>query len=99
MAQGGEFAFVLYAAATAVGILDAEANAILTAIIIFSMVLTPLLLVALRYLMPAEKQDLQEVDIAEGLTGSCPHHRLWPVRSDFLPTAADTGRRHLHHRQ
>ena len=70
MAQGGEFAFVLYAAATAVGILDGEANAILTAIIIFSMVLTPLLLVALRYLMPEEKQDLQEVDIAEGLTGN-----------------------------
>ncbi|MGO7917427.1 potassium transporter, partial [Rhizobium ruizarguesonis] len=37
--------------------------------IIFSMVLTPLLLVALRYLVPEEKQDLQEVDIAEGLTG------------------------------
>jgi glutathione-regulated potassium-efflux system protein KefB len=70
MAQGGEFAFVLYAAATAVGILDGEANAILTAIIIFSMVLTPLLLVALRYLSPEEKQDLQEVDIAEGLTGN-----------------------------
>jgi glutathione-regulated potassium-efflux system protein KefB len=70
MAQGGEFAFVLYAAATAVGILDGEANAILTAIIIFSMVLTPLFLIALRYLMPEEKQDLQEVDIAEGLTGN-----------------------------
>ena len=70
MAQGGEFAFVLYAAAAAVGILDGEANAILTAIIIFSMVLTPLLLVALRYLVPEEKQDLQEVDIAEGLTGN-----------------------------
>jgi glutathione-regulated potassium-efflux system protein KefB len=70
MAQGGEFAFVLYAAATAVGILDGEANAILTAIVIFSMVLTPLFLIALRYLMPEEKQDLQEVDIAEGLTGN-----------------------------
>ena len=70
MAQGGEFAFVLYAAATAVGILDGEANAILTAIIIFSMVLTPLLLLALRYLMPKEKQNLEDVDIAEGLTGN-----------------------------
>ncbi len=36
MAQGGEFAFVLYSAATAVGIIDGEANAILTAIIIIS---------------------------------------------------------------
>ncbi|MBB3233270.1 monovalent cation:proton antiporter-2 (CPA2) family protein [Phyllobacterium endophyticum] len=70
MAQGGEFAFVLYAAATAVGILDGEANAILTAIIIFSMVLTPLFIVALRFLVPKEKQDLEEVDIADGLTGN-----------------------------
>jgi len=70
MAQGGEFAFVLYAAATAVGILDGEANAILTAIIIFSMVLTPLLLIALRFLLPKEKQDLEDVEIAEGLTGN-----------------------------
>lgn len=70
MAQGGEFAFVLYAAATAVGILDGQANAILTAVIIFSMFLTPLLLVALRYLMPVEKQDLEGVEVAEGLSGS-----------------------------
>ena len=42
MAQGGEFAFVLYSAALAVGIIDGEANAILTAIVIISMVLTPL---------------------------------------------------------
>ncbi len=45
MAQGGEFAFVLYAAAAAVGILGAEENAILTAIIIVSMALTPLMII------------------------------------------------------
>ena len=70
MAQGGEFAFVLYATATAVGILDGQANAILTAVIIFSMFLTPLLLVALRYLMPEEKLPLEDVEVAEGLSGS-----------------------------
>ncbi len=41
MAQGGEFAFVLYAAAHAAGIVNVEENAILTAIIILSMAITP----------------------------------------------------------
>ncbi|MHC1548176.1 monovalent cation:proton antiporter-2 (CPA2) family protein [Phyllobacterium sp. K27] len=69
MAQGGEFAFVLYATATAVGILDGESNAILTAIIIISMVLTPLAIIGMRYILPAEKQGLEDVDMAEGLKG------------------------------
>ena len=42
MAQGGEFAFVLYGAALAVGLLSPEGNAMLTAIIVISMMLTPL---------------------------------------------------------
>ncbi|HJU39410.1 MAG TPA: monovalent cation:proton antiporter-2 (CPA2) family protein, partial [Tahibacter sp.] len=42
MAQGGEFAFVLYAAAQAAGIITGEQNAILTAIVIVSMLATPL---------------------------------------------------------
>ncbi len=53
MAQGGEFAFVLYAAATAVGIFDAEANAVLTAIIIISMALTPLIVMLFDRFVPA----------------------------------------------
>ncbi|MGL5009875.1 MAG: NAD-binding protein, partial [Paracoccaceae bacterium] len=52
MAQGGEFAFVLYAAATAVGIFDAEANAVLTAIIIVSMAITPLIIMLFDRLGP-----------------------------------------------
>jgi monovalent cation:proton antiporter-2 (CPA2) family protein len=52
MAQGGEFAFVLYAAALSVGLIDGEANAILTAIIILSMVMTPLFVLAHDRLMP-----------------------------------------------
>lgn len=53
MAQGGEFAFVLYSAATAAGIVDGNTNALLTATIILSMALTPLAVLALRWVMPA----------------------------------------------
>lgn len=70
MAQGGEFAFVLYAAAAAVGLIDNQANAMLTAIIILSMVLTPLAIVALRRFTPRDEQSLEGVDVADGLTGS-----------------------------
>jgi voltage-gated potassium channel Kch len=52
MAQGGEFAFVLYAAATAVGIFDAQSNAVLTAIIIISMAATPLIVMLFDRMMP-----------------------------------------------
>ena len=52
MAQGGEFAFVLYAAALSVGLISAEENATLTAIIILSMVMTPLLVILHDRLMP-----------------------------------------------
>lgn len=45
MAQGGEFAFVLYAAAASQGILNATVHANLTAIVVLSMVLTPLMLI------------------------------------------------------
>jgi glutathione-regulated potassium-efflux system protein KefB len=70
MAQGGEFAFVLYSSAAAVGIIDANANSMLTAIVIISMVLTPLAIIALRALTPRSEQSLDGVDVADGLTGS-----------------------------
>ncbi len=52
MAQGGEFAFVLYSAALAVGLIDAEENAVLTAIIILSMGMTPVFVILHDRLMP-----------------------------------------------
>ncbi len=55
MAQGGEFAFVLYAAALDEGLIDAESNAILTAIIILSMVMTPVFVILHDRLMPKPK--------------------------------------------
>lgn len=70
MAQGGEFAFVLYSSAAAVGIIDANANSMLTAIVIISMVLTPLAILGLRALTPHGEQSLDGVDVADGLTGS-----------------------------
>lgn len=70
MAQGGEFAFVLYSSALAVGIIDGEANAILTAIIIISMVLTPLAIAVLRSFTPQDEQSLEGVDVAMELSGS-----------------------------
>ena len=52
MAQGGEFAFVLYAAALSVGLINAEESATLTAVIILSMVMTPLFVILHDRLMP-----------------------------------------------
>ncbi len=70
MAQGGEFAFVLYAAATSAGIIDAQANATLTATIIVSMVLTPLLVIAHDRLMPRNVSSMDGVEMADSLSAS-----------------------------
>jgi len=71
-AQGGEFAFVLYSAAAGAGILSASQNAALTATVILSMALTPLLVISLRWLMPkdGEAQSLDGIEHADGLEGS-----------------------------
>ena len=51
-AQGGEFAFVLYGAALAVGIFDPRVSAMMTAVVILSMALTPLVtLFVTRFLL------------------------------------------------
>ncbi|MGL4321911.1 MAG: monovalent cation:proton antiporter-2 (CPA2) family protein [Paracoccaceae bacterium] len=70
MAQGGEFAFVLYAAALAVGLIDGQANAILTAIIILSMVLTPLLVALHGRFMPMAQVSADGLDVADGTRAS-----------------------------
>ncbi|ARQ00798.1 monovalent cation:proton antiporter-2 (CPA2) family protein [Pseudorhodoplanes sinuspersici] len=69
-AQGGEFAFVLYAAATNAGIFTGLINATLTAAIIISMALTPFLVIALRWLLPAREQSFDGVEEAHDLSGS-----------------------------
>ncbi|MBC9176412.1 monovalent cation:proton antiporter-2 (CPA2) family protein [Pseudoroseomonas ludipueritiae] len=66
MGQGGEFAFVLYAAATAAGIFEPRVNAVLTAVVVLSMALTPLVVAAMRLLPePAAAPDLEGVEGAE----------------------------------
>ena len=70
MAQGGEFAFVLYSTAAARGVIAAEHNANLTAIVVLSMALTPLVTLLVRPLLarPAEKAD--DVEAADDLSGN-----------------------------
>ncbi len=70
MTQGGEFAFVLYGAALVVGLLDAQANAILTAIIIVSMLLTPLIVILHDRLTRARPVSLDGMEAPEGLHGN-----------------------------
>jgi glutathione-regulated potassium-efflux system protein KefB len=70
MAQGGEFAFVLYAAAAGAGIINAEQNAILTAIIILSMALTPLAIAGLNLARRRSQPSAEGLPRPEGLTGA-----------------------------
>ncbi|PTE16432.1 monovalent cation:proton antiporter-2 (CPA2) family protein [Pseudogemmobacter blasticus] len=69
MAQGGEFAFVLYAAATQFGILEPEWNANLAAIIILSMVLTPLMVILHDRLRPKSGVNMDGVEDVTGAGG------------------------------
>ena len=72
MGQGGEFAFVLYAAAALAGILGAAEHARLTAIVILSMALTPLAMLALRAL-PAPPPPPLDLDGVERVRAGAPH--------------------------
>ncbi len=66
--QGGEFAFVLYAAATSGGVIDARENALFATVVILSMVLTPLLTIATDLLLHSEA-SMDGVDSARDLKG------------------------------
>ncbi|MEP7239642.1 MAG: monovalent cation:proton antiporter-2 (CPA2) family protein [Devosia sp.] len=68
MAQGGEFAFVLFTTAAVSGLISAEQQAIFSATVIISMVLTPLTILSLR-LLPAPAQSMVGVEEPDGLTG------------------------------
>ena len=86
MAQGGEFAFVLYAAASAAGLIDHELDAIMTATVIISMALTPLVVAATRFL-PAPRPSLDGLDVAEGLEANVlmiGFGRFGQITSQFL---------------
>lgn len=70
MAQGGEFAFVLYAAALAAGLIDGTANAVLSATIILSMALTPVMVLVHDWLASPDERSMEGVEVAENLSAS-----------------------------
>ncbi len=71
MAQGGEFAFVLFAAALGARVIDPVVNANMTAIVVLSMALTPLVVLAHRRLAPREGAvSMDGIETAEGQTSS-----------------------------
>ena len=70
MAQGGEFAFVLFSAATTAQIIDNTIKSNLTAVVILSMVLTPIIgIVFKRFTTPEDEKLSDQVKVANGLTG------------------------------
>lgn len=68
-AQGGEFAFVLYTAALAGGVITARENAIFATVVILSMAITPLILIAADRVLRAPQAALDGVEHAKGLRG------------------------------
>jgi len=68
MAQGGEFAFVLFTTAAASGLISPDQQAIFSATVIISMVLTPLTILALK-LLPAPAQSMVGIEEPDGLSG------------------------------
>ncbi len=67
MGEGGEFAFVLYAAALAAGLFDTRTAAIAGAIVILSMALTPLRMLIADRLKPAETVSMDGIEEARNL--------------------------------
>ncbi|QER39373.1 potassium transporter [Acinetobacter suaedae] len=71
MAQGGEFAFVLFAAAVSAQVIDNMIRSNLTAIVVLSMVLTPIIgILFKRFTETKDSISLENVSVAEGLNGS-----------------------------
>ena len=71
-AQGGEFAFVLYGAAMTVGLFDARVAAMMSAVVILSMALTPLTTLLVNRFLPKPRLDAADaegVDFASDLRG------------------------------
>lgn len=69
-AQGGEFAFVLYAAALDAGILNHTNYAIFTATVIISMALTPITGMLMQRYMPDKKPSMDGIETASELQGT-----------------------------
>lgn len=70
MAQGGEFAFVLYSAAQTAGVIPGEVNNAMTAVVVLSMALTPLATLATRGARRRREVSMDGVEPASGQSGS-----------------------------
>ncbi len=70
MAQGGEFAFVLFAAALAGGVIDPVVNANMTAVVVLSMALTPLVVLLHQRWGPRPAVSSAGAQAPEQLAGS-----------------------------
>jgi glutathione-regulated potassium-efflux system protein KefB len=68
-AQGGEFAFVLYTAAAANGVIDSGENTVFSTVVILSMALSPIILIVADRLLRRENVSLDGVEKADGLRG------------------------------
>ena len=70
MAQGGEFAFVLFTAAMSAQVISVVERSNLTAIVVLSMILTPIIgILFKRFTQTTEQTSLENIRIAEGLSG------------------------------
>ncbi|TCB66344.1 monovalent cation:proton antiporter-2 (CPA2) family protein [Acinetobacter sp. ANC 4178] len=70
MAQGGEFAFVLFTAAMSAQVISAVERSNLTAIVVLSMILTPILgILFKRFTQKTAHVSLDNIRIADGLSG------------------------------
>ncbi len=70
MEQGGEFAFVLFAEAFKLRVISAEVNANMTAIVVLSMALTPVILLLYKRFARAQTVSMDGVEAAQNLQGN-----------------------------
>lgn len=72
MAQGGEFAFVLFGTAETAEVITPRVNDAWTAIVVLSMAITPLAVIAAKLWIKSSEPtlSLEGVEVAEGLSGS-----------------------------
>ncbi|MET4578103.1 monovalent cation:proton antiporter-2 (CPA2) family protein [Ottowia thiooxydans] len=70
MAQGGEFAFVLFSAALGARVIDATVNANMTAVVVLSMALTPLVVLAHQRWGPRIAESMEGVEAAQNQQAS-----------------------------
>jgi glutathione-regulated potassium-efflux system protein KefB len=70
MAQGGEFAFVLFSAALGARVIDATVNANMTAIVVLSMALTPLMVLVHKRFARKEGVSMDGIEAVDGRAAS-----------------------------